>query len=95
MVDVAVSYSAADNCNPGPVTCSLAVRSNEPVNGTGDGDTSPDWEIIDAHHVRLRAERAGSGGGRIYTVNITCTNESGNSATKAITVTVPKDQNKK
>ncbi len=31
-------------------------------------------EIVDAHHVKLRAERAGTGNGRIYTITITCTN---------------------
>jgi hypothetical protein len=54
---VAVNYAVADNCSASSaITCSLTVSSNEPVSGTGDGDTAPDWEIVDAHHVRLRAE---------------------------------------
>jgi hypothetical protein len=70
----------------------LTVSSNEPVNGTGDGNTSPDWEVIDAHHVRLRAERAGNGDGRTYTISITCTNDTnGLSSTKTVTVLVPHD----
>ena len=52
MQDVTVNYDV------GCSSCSLSVTSNEPVNGTGDGDTDPDWEIVDAHHVRLRAERS-------------------------------------
>src|SRR2546421_446238 len=55
MVDVAVSYTAADNC--GAVDTTLSISSNEPVNGAGDGNSASDWEIVDAHHVRLRAER--------------------------------------
>jgi hypothetical protein len=90
MVNVTVNYSAADNC--GPVTCTLSVSSNEPINGTGDGDTAPDWQVVDAHHVLLRAERAGNGSNRIYTIKITCTDRSGNSSTKNIIVTVPKSQ---
>jgi hypothetical protein len=50
-----------------------SVTSNEPVNGLGDGDASPDWTIIDAHHINLRAERSGTGTGRTYTITITCT----------------------
>ncbi|MDQ3804513.1 MAG: alpha-amylase family glycosyl hydrolase, partial [Acidobacteriota bacterium] len=76
MVDVAVSYTAADD--NGAVTCTLAVASNEPDDGAGDGDTAPDWEVLDEHHVRLRAERAGAGAGRVYTVKITCTDAAGN-----------------
>ena len=69
--------------------CSVAVTSNEPVNGTGDGDTSPDWVIVDSHHVQLRAERAAQGNGRVYTITVTCPAASGKT-----TVTVPKDKNK-
>ena len=29
----------------------LTVTSNEPINGLGDGDTAPDWQVIDAHHL--------------------------------------------
>ena len=93
MVDVTVSYTATDNC--GTPTPSLSVTSNEPINGTGDGDTSPDWEIIDNHRVRLRAERAGTGGaGRIYTIRVTVTDNHGNSSFKTVTVTVPKNSKK-
>jgi hypothetical protein len=92
MVDVTVNYNSTDNC--GADTCALTVTSNEPINGTGDGDTAPDWEIVDSHHVRLRAERAGGGDGRIYTITITCTDSSGNSSSQTVTVTVPKSKGK-
>jgi hypothetical protein len=93
MVDVRVSYQATDNCDaPSVVACALSVSSNEPVNGTGDGDTAPDWEILDAHRIRLRAERSGGGKGRVYTVTITCTDRSGNSSKRALSVSVPKNQ---
>jgi uncharacterized protein len=87
MVDATVSYSVGDNC--GPVTCSLSVSSNEPVNGDGDGNTSPDWVVIDPHHVQLRAERSGTGEGRTYIITITCTDSAGNSSTETVTATVP------
>uniref|UniRef100_Q01X81 Conserved repeat domain n=1 Tax=Solibacter usitatus (strain Ellin6076) TaxID=234267 RepID=Q01X81_SOLUE len=87
MVDVTVNYVATDNC--GVDTCVLSVSSNEPVDGTGDGDTSPDWVIVDAHHVQLRAERAGNGTGRVYTISITCTDSANNSTVRTTTVVVP------
>ena len=88
MVDVAVRYDVADNCDAAP-SCSLAVTSNEPVNGTGDGDRAPDWAIVDAHRVQLRAERAGSGNGRVYTIAIACTDSAGHVGRAQTAVSVP------
>jgi uncharacterized protein len=87
LVPVTVDYTASDNC--GSVTCTLSVASNEPINGTDDGDTSPDWVIQDAHHVMLRAERSGIGSGRIYTITITCVDGAGNSSGHSVSVAVP------
>lgn len=89
LTDVTVSYNVTDNC--GTVNTTLSVSSSEPVNGLGDGDTAPDWEIVDANHVRLRAERAGRGTGRIYTITITATDSAGNSSHQEVFVTVPHD----
>lgn len=92
MVDVTVTYDASDHCG---TSCSVvSVTSNEPVDGTGDGDTAPDWEIVDAQHVRLRAERSGTGAGRVYTITVECVDGSGNATAKSTTVVVPHDQRK-
>jgi hypothetical protein len=71
--------------------CSIAsVSSNEPENGTGDGDTAPDWQVTGALSIELRAERAGTGTGRIYSIAVSCTDRSGNvSAPALVNVTVP------
>jgi hypothetical protein len=82
MRDVMISYDATDDS--GSVNCTLSVTSNE--------GTSSDWEIIDAHHIRLRAKRAGRGNGRVYTIAITCTDSSNNSSSETVTVIVPHDQ---
>jgi uncharacterized repeat protein (TIGR01451 family) len=91
MVDVAVAYDVADNCDPSPV-CALSVSSNEPINGTGDGDTGPDWMVVDAHRVQLRAERAGGGSGRVYRITVSCTDNAGGVGTASTTVAVPLSQ---
>jgi hypothetical protein len=87
MRDVTINYTATDGC--AGVNCLITnITSNEPINGTGDGDTSPDWEFVDAHHVRLRAESAGGSNGRIYTITVTCTDAAGNATTKTVEVHV-------
>jgi uncharacterized protein len=85
---VGLRYTATDKS--GAPVCSVSVASSEPLNGTGDGDTSPDWLLSGDRSVQLRAERAGTGPGRVYTVTVTCRDESGNSTLKIASVTVPK-----
>jgi hypothetical protein len=64
------------------------VTSNEPTNGTGDGDTDTDWEVVSNHLVRLRAERAAQGNGRIYTITVTAKDGAGNETVKTVNVVV-------
>jgi len=93
-VPVTISTSVSDNCDAAPRCAISSVSSNEPVNGLGDGDTSPDWIVTGASTLLLRAERSGTGTGRVYTVATTCTDAAGNAATGYTTVTVPHDQGK-
>lgn len=86
MVNVTVNYIATDNCSPTP-PCVLAVTSSEPAKTT-------DWQIVDSHHVQLRSERSASGKGRVYTVDIVCRDNGGNSASQEVTVNVPHDRGK-
>ena len=94
MKNVNLNYTSTDNC-PGPISCQITVTSNESENGTGDGDAAPDWEILNYHHLKLRAERAGNGNGRIYTVKISCTDQYGNTGTGTRVVIVPKNMSSK
>ena len=80
MRDVTLSYTAGDSCGGGQ--CTVSVTSNE----------SPDFEVIDATHVRLAAARWGTGTGRVYTIATTCTDGAGNASTATTTVTVPHNQ---
>jgi hypothetical protein len=87
MVPVTVAVAASDQCST--ATCRITgVSSNEPVNGPGDGNTAPDWEITGADTVNLRAERSGTGNGREYSVAVTCSDGSGNTSTETTTVAV-------
>jgi uncharacterized repeat protein (TIGR01451 family) len=93
MVLVKVGYDVADQC--GVPVCRLAVTSDEPRNGRGDGCTIRDWKVIDDHKVLLRAERSAHGDGRVYTIAVTCTDADGGAATATTTVRVPKSQGPK
>ena len=95
MIPVAVNISASDICSPTTACKIVSVNSNEPANGLGDGDTAPDWEINGNLEVMLRAERAGTGSGRIYTITVQCTDVSGNSVTKNTVVNVPRSRSTK
>jgi hypothetical protein len=92
--DIRISVDAEDACDSAPTCKILEVTSNEPVNGTGDGNTEPDWLITGDTGLKLRAERSGGGSSRIYTVLIRCEDSAGNSAETTIQVVVPHDQGK-
>jgi N-acetylneuraminic acid mutarotase len=100
MVDIVIEANASDNSEL-PVTLIASIDSNEPINGQGDGDTSPDWTepVIDQENgiimFQLRAERSGKGNGRVYTISITATDTSNNSTTANVSIIVPHNNKKK
>jgi len=64
------------------------VTQDEPVNGRGDGDTSPD-AVVQGSRALLRAERSGRGNGRVYHVHFMATDAQGQTCTGAVAVGVP------
>ena len=76
-----------------PVTISIdAIYQDEPVNGSGDGDTGPDGAGIGTATALVRAERAGDGNGRYYHIFFTATDSFGNTCSGEVLVSVPKSQ---
>jgi hypothetical protein len=71
----------------------VAAVSSEPVVGPGDA-TAPDI-VISGDTVQLRAERAGNGTGRTYTLTARATDLAGNEVTTSGTCTVPHDRGKR
>lgn len=94
MTPVAVSVAVTDACDAGVANrCEIfSVTSNEPINGLGDGNTAPDYQITGKLTLNLRAERSGNGNGRMYTVGVVCMDASGNNSKKTVIVTVPHNQ---
>jgi hypothetical protein len=97
MVDIEATVSASDSCTSTSVVLD-SITSSEPDNATdtGDGDTVDDIQEADLgsadFQFKLRAERAGSGMGRAYTVTYVVTDAGGNAASGTAFVTVPHDQ---
>lgn len=92
LVPITATVTAADNC-PGVEFALTSAASNEPVNGTGDGDTAPDIAeaSLDTPDLGflLRSERAGTGTGRIYAVTYTAMDGSDNETKATAEVLVP------
>jgi hypothetical protein len=88
LVGVSVSVELTGACDAESTCRIVSVSSNEPVNGLGDGDTAPDWEVTGPLAVRLRAERGQHPQGRIYTITIECIDAAGNTSQRTVAVSV-------
>jgi len=83
MVDIGLTINATDNT--GTANTSFVVMSNE-----DDGDSS------DASgNLFLRAERAGTGAGRVYLIIVKSTDSHANASYQCVSVVVPKSQSAK
>ncbi len=93
LVPVQVKVDVEDDRDPQPVVTLVSVVSNEADNGLGDGDTAQDVQQAsigtDDRAVQLRAERSGTGTGRVYTLTYQARDAAGNVSTATVTVTVP------
>jgi hypothetical protein len=100
LVPISITAVATDVCDTAPKCQIVSVTANEPVLGPGSGNTTPDWIISNPGPkaspatlgVQLRSERAGGGSGRIYTINVSCSDTSGNATPGSTTVSVSHDQ---
>jgi hypothetical protein len=85
------AHDACDN----PIDLSRAVivevRCDEPENDIGDGNTEPDIVVTCPNSVDLRAERAGGGDGRVYTIVYRITGDNGVSTEVEAKAFVPHD----
>jgi hypothetical protein len=96
MSDIVANVVVTDICDPNPTFVLTSITSNEPIDGLGDGDTSPDWlgasfgtpDVM----FQLRSERSGTGSGRKYTITFTASDDDGNTTVQAVYVKVAHDQ---
>jgi hypothetical protein len=82
MVPVTVSVSAIDGCDPAPVCKIISITCNE---ATSAGEMVITGNLT----ASVAATRNGYGNGRVYTICVGCTDNSGNCSKANVTVTVP------
>src|SRR5262249_39755603 len=91
-----VSATSDDICD-GPLSTDqsgriIRITSDEPDNAPGDGDTCADARIDGPSAFAVRAERAGGGDGRVYTVFFGVTDAAGTGARSSFKSQVPHDR---
>jgi hypothetical protein len=72
----------------------ISVKSSEPAKLQGKSASGPDYTLLSDLTLLLRADRAGTGTGRTYTITVECSDQEGNTATGSVAVFVPKNQSK-
>ena len=88
---VRVATVAAGDALSGLASFDVGVTSNEPT-ANGHSDTMISGTDLAPRIISLRAERLGTGTGRIYTVTATATDRAGNATTSATSCVVPHDK---
>ena len=97
LVLITATVSAKDACSANPAVQLVSITSNEPDEGSGDGDQPYDIQSAnggsvpfgtDVRSFQLRAERSGKGSGRVYTVTYAATDGSGNKTSASAVVVV-------
>jgi uncharacterized protein len=91
-VEVEVSVEVEDDVDPSPQVRLESVRSNEPEQRRGSAPQEADIVVLDERRFLLRAARAGSGEGRLYTLRYRATDVAGNTAFAEVEVLVPHDR---
>jgi PKD repeat protein len=68
-----------------------SIFQDEPVDGRGDGHTSPDGTGVGSATAEVRAERSGRENGRVYHIGFTAEDGQGGNCTGEVMVGVPHD----
>jgi parallel beta-helix repeat protein len=72
-----------------------SIFQDEPVTSRKDDDTAPDGKGVGASVAKVRAERSGSGNGRVYHIGFTAQDGHGGVCSGNVLVGVPKNKGKK
>jgi hypothetical protein len=96
MVEIEATIEVSDICDANPTVELVSIVSNEPDNDKADGNTVDDIQGAtvgtDDRVFEIRAERSGTGTGRVYTITYEASDASGNTTVQQVAVFVPHDQ---
>lgn len=81
-----------DACDPAPMVELTDITMSDASDTRGAGHTDDDFYVTEGGEIYLRAERSGTGEGRLYTITYTATDGAGNVATASATVAVAHHQ---
>ncbi|HZA41432.1 MAG TPA: ExeM/NucH family extracellular endonuclease [Actinomycetota bacterium] len=85
-----IAISGVTDPEGDPVTITVdSIFQDEAVDAPDSGDTAPDGRGVGTQNAHVRAERVGTGNGRVYHIGFTATDELGGSCSGVVTVGVP------
>jgi hypothetical protein len=92
---VEIAITGVTDPDGDPVTITVTGNTqDEPTNGVGDGDTAPDGFGVGTSKAQVRAERSGTGNGRVYAISFKAEDGKGGACTGVVKVSVPHDRGK-
>lgn len=91
LVDIAIMNVTDPDGDPVTITVT-GIYQDEPTNGLGDGDTSPDGFGVGTASARVRRERSGTADGRVYHIAFKADDGMGGVCSGEVSVSVPHDQ---
>ncbi len=92
MVEIVPTFTVSDNCDEWPEVTLVNITMDDDE-AKGNGHRTDDIEV-GPNGIRLRAERSGTGNGRVYTITYRAVDDCNNVSIDSATVTVPHDRRK-
>jgi hypothetical protein len=86
---VAVSVLGVTDPDGDPVSITITgISQDEPVNAAADGSAGPDGAGVGTSTARVRAERSGTGDGRVYHIAYSASDGKGGTCSGTVKVSV-------
>ena len=85
-----IRIGGAFDPNNDPIVLTITdIIQDEPINGLGNNDQSPDALVVAGDTVQLRSERAENGDGRVYYISFVANDSRGGQCDGVVAVNVP------